>query len=226
MGARVFVQTIRRKLGRDDARAPDAPGSCARNWKESLAAPAVPHHRHGHHRVSFPAGFACCLHLLTVHSLWDILGDGEITSIAQLASDHFQRTSRPLRVAVDQAGWRFSNLNSHQVRAIRDSNTPCLIPSYLGTLELTQCACRGARRQPRRKGNPVPNPQAFEAQHTPFFSYLMARKGHRRKGNQLARSNTRTLIPSADSSIAFGSRTTKLRLKQRRNARGYNRQAL
>ncbi|KAL0259398.1 hypothetical protein SLS55_005134 [Diplodia seriata] len=51
--------------------------------------------------------------------IWDVLGDGELTSIAQLASDHFQRTGRPLRVAVDEAGWRFCNLNPHQVKAIR-----------------------------------------------------------------------------------------------------------
>ncbi|GME25715.1 Flap structure-specific endonuclease [Neofusicoccum parvum] len=55
-----------------------------------------------------------------IAGIWDVLGNGEITSIAQLASDHFRRTGRPLRIAVDEAGWRFCNLNPHQVRVIRE----------------------------------------------------------------------------------------------------------
>ncbi|KAK8179715.1 PIN domain-like protein, partial [Phyllosticta citribraziliensis] len=51
-------------------------------------------------------------------SLWDIVGEGDVTEIAQLASDHFRRTGRPLRIAVDEAGWRFHNLNEHQVKGI------------------------------------------------------------------------------------------------------------
>ncbi|KAF2809026.1 PIN domain-like protein, partial [Mytilinidion resinicola] len=41
---------------------------------------------------------------------------------AQLATKHFQRTRRPLRIAVDEAGWRFNNINEHQVKAIREKS--------------------------------------------------------------------------------------------------------
>ncbi|KAK5163218.1 uncharacterized protein LTR77_010804 [Saxophila tyrrhenica] len=49
----------------------------------------------------------------------DILGDGEVNSIAELSTEHFKRTGRPLRVAIDEAGWRFHNLTDAQVAAIR-----------------------------------------------------------------------------------------------------------
>ncbi|GAB7354544.1 hypothetical protein MBLNU459_g5002t3 [Dothideomycetes sp. NU459] len=55
-----------------------------------------------------------------ISGLWDILGDGEITALADLATDHFRRTGRPLRLAVDEAGWRFNNLNKQQVAFIRE----------------------------------------------------------------------------------------------------------
>ncbi|KAG9698716.1 PIN domain-like protein, partial [Aureobasidium melanogenum] len=54
-----------------------------------------------------------------MYSLWDILGEGEIKSLAQLSTDHFQKHKRPLRVAIDEAGWRFHNLSDAQVQAIR-----------------------------------------------------------------------------------------------------------
>ncbi|KAK5999423.1 hypothetical protein QM012_005548 [Aureobasidium pullulans] len=54
-----------------------------------------------------------------IPGLWDILGEGEVKSLAQLSTDHFQKHKRPLRVAIDEAGWRFHNLSDDQVRAIR-----------------------------------------------------------------------------------------------------------
>lgn len=57
--------------------------------------------------------------LTIIDSLWDILGEGEIKSLAQLSTDHFQKHKRPLRVAIDEAGWRFHNLSDAQVHAIR-----------------------------------------------------------------------------------------------------------
>lgn len=39
----------------------------------------------------------------------------------KLASDHFRETGRPLRIAIDEAGWRFNNLTDAQVAAIRAS---------------------------------------------------------------------------------------------------------
>jgi Holliday junction resolvase YEN1 len=41
--------------------------------------------------------------------------------IAQLAEEHHQQNGRPLRVAIDEADWRFNNLTQAQVYAIRDS---------------------------------------------------------------------------------------------------------
>jgi Holliday junction resolvase YEN1 len=52
-------------------------------------------------------------------SLWDILGEGEVKSLAQLSTDHWKIHKRPLRVAIDEAGWRFHNLSDAQVAAIR-----------------------------------------------------------------------------------------------------------
>ncbi|KAG9760258.1 PIN domain-like protein, partial [Aureobasidium melanogenum] len=54
-----------------------------------------------------------------IPGLGDILGEGEIKSLAQLSTDHFQKHKRPLRVAIDEAGWRFHNLSDAQVHAIR-----------------------------------------------------------------------------------------------------------
>ncbi|KAK3053439.1 hypothetical protein LTR09_005608 [Extremus antarcticus] len=54
-----------------------------------------------------------------IPGLWDILGDGEVKSIAELSTEHLKRTGRPLRVAIDEAGWRFNNLTDQQVAAIR-----------------------------------------------------------------------------------------------------------
>jgi hypothetical protein len=52
-------------------------------------------------------------------SLWDILGEGEVKSLAQLSTDHWKIHKRPLRVAIDEASWRFHNLSDAQVAAIR-----------------------------------------------------------------------------------------------------------
>ena len=54
-----------------------------------------------------------------MNSLWDILGEGEVKSLAQLSTDHWNQHTRPLRVAIDEAGWRFHNLSDAQVAAIR-----------------------------------------------------------------------------------------------------------
>lgn len=56
-----------------------------------------------------------------IPGLWDQLGDGEVISIAKHASDHFKKTGRPLRIAIDEAGWRFNNLNAYQVAKFRES---------------------------------------------------------------------------------------------------------
>lgn len=53
-------------------------------------------------------------------SLWEILGDGEVWHIAEYAADFFKKHNRPLRIAVDEACWRFRNLNPYQVEKIQE----------------------------------------------------------------------------------------------------------
>nr|POE94430.1 flap endonuclease gen like 1 [Quercus suber] len=52
--------------------------------------------------------------------LWEALGDGEICSIADYAARFFETHQRPLRIAVDEACWRFTNLTDEQVQSIRN----------------------------------------------------------------------------------------------------------
>ena len=54
--------------------------------------------------------------------LWDTIFRNfeEIKPIAQLAEEHYKQCGRPLRIAVDEADWRFNNLTTAQVYAIRD----------------------------------------------------------------------------------------------------------
>ncbi|KAF2670896.1 PIN domain-like protein [Microthyrium microscopicum] len=57
-----------------------------------------------------------------ITGIWPYLGDGEVVPIVQLASEHFQRYGRPFRIAIDEAQWRFNNLNDGQVANIRKSS--------------------------------------------------------------------------------------------------------
>ncbi|EUC30612.1 hypothetical protein COCCADRAFT_39193 [Bipolaris zeicola 26-R-13] len=57
-----------------------------------------------------------------IPALWDTIKRyEEVIPIAQLAEDHYQRHGKPLRIAVDEADWRFNNLTPQQVYAIRDA---------------------------------------------------------------------------------------------------------
>ena len=51
--------------------------------------------------------------------LWDVLGNGEVIHIADYAARYFKKHKRPLRVAVDEACWRYNNVNEEQVEGIR-----------------------------------------------------------------------------------------------------------
>ncbi|KXT09011.1 hypothetical protein AC579_7869 [Pseudocercospora musae] len=55
-----------------------------------------------------------------INGLWQVLGQGEVTELADYAAAHFEEHKRPLRIAVDEACWRFRNLNEEQVKKIRD----------------------------------------------------------------------------------------------------------
>ncbi|CAG5181449.1 uncharacterized protein ALTATR162_LOCUS9768 [Alternaria atra] len=55
--------------------------------------------------------------------LWDtIKKHEESVPVAQLAEEHHQRHGRPLRIAVDEADWRFNNLTVQQVYTIRETS--------------------------------------------------------------------------------------------------------
>ncbi|GAB1736333.1 hypothetical protein NU219Hw_g6998t1 [Hortaea werneckii] len=55
-----------------------------------------------------------------INGLWDVIGEGEIVHLAEYAARHFREHGRPLRLAVDEACWRFTNLTPEQVERIRD----------------------------------------------------------------------------------------------------------
>jgi Holliday junction resolvase YEN1 len=60
--------------------------------------------------------------VLILRRLWDTIRDfEEVKPIAQLAEEHYRRYGKPLRIAVDEADWRFNNLTPAQVYATRDS---------------------------------------------------------------------------------------------------------
>lgn len=58
-------------------------------------------------------------HVLTVTRLWDVLGNGDVWSIADYAAHFYKTYQRPLRIAVDEAGWRFT-LTPQQVEKIKE----------------------------------------------------------------------------------------------------------
>ena len=67
-----------------------------------------------------------CDSTLTAHphySLWDVIGEGEVWHIADFAADWFKKYNRPLRIAVDEACWRFNNLNAQQVQLIKEGES-------------------------------------------------------------------------------------------------------
>ncbi|KAF1933237.1 PIN domain-like protein [Didymella exigua CBS 183.55] len=58
-----------------------------------------------------------------IPELWDVIREyGEVIPLAQLAEEHYKQHGRSLRIAVDEADWRFNNLTREQVYAIRDSS--------------------------------------------------------------------------------------------------------
>ncbi|KAM0706851.1 hypothetical protein Q7P35_006181 [Cladosporium inversicolor] len=62
-----------------------------------------------------------------INGLWEVIGRGDLVSLAQYATDHYKQHGRPLRVAVDEPGWRFNNLTPAQVTFIR-SKEPAANP--------------------------------------------------------------------------------------------------
>ncbi|KAF1810855.1 PIN domain-like protein [Eremomyces bilateralis CBS 781.70] len=55
-----------------------------------------------------------------IPGLWDVLGGGQIVSLAEYSANHFQKTGKPLRIAIDEPTFRFRNLTPAQVKTIKD----------------------------------------------------------------------------------------------------------
>ena len=57
-----------------------------------------------------------------IPKLWDVIKEQDHSvPITRLAEDHFHQHDRPLRIAIDEADWRFNNLTVRQVYMIRES---------------------------------------------------------------------------------------------------------
>lgn len=84
---------------------------------------ASPFPRHGCTSVRpWDLNHVQCGLLIDRGSLWDTIRRHEaVIPIAQLAEDHYRRHGKPLRIAVDEADWRFNNLTPQQVFMIRES---------------------------------------------------------------------------------------------------------
>jgi holliday junction resolvase YEN1 len=50
--------------------------------------------------------------------LWNHIGEGEVTNIADYAAQHHKEAHRPLRIAVDTACWIYNNVTKEQTREI------------------------------------------------------------------------------------------------------------
>ncbi|KAF2825978.1 hypothetical protein CC86DRAFT_37249 [Ophiobolus disseminans] len=58
-----------------------------------------------------------------IPQLFDVIREYDrSTPVAQLAEEHYQRHGTPLRIAVDEADWRFNNLTQAQIYTIRDTS--------------------------------------------------------------------------------------------------------
>ncbi|KAF2111403.1 hypothetical protein BDV96DRAFT_582094 [Lophiotrema nucula] len=58
-----------------------------------------------------------------IPALWDVIKEQDRSvPLVQLAEEHYRKHGRPLRVAVDEADWRFNNLTQQQVFIIREKS--------------------------------------------------------------------------------------------------------
>jgi len=58
---------------------------------------------------------------LTNARLWKAIGEGTTESLAQLATEHYKTTGKPLRIAVDAPHLWYHNVTSEGVQEIRES---------------------------------------------------------------------------------------------------------
>lgn len=83
--------------------------------------------------------------LIKSHSFWPTFGgEGECVNLFQIASDHFKRTHKPYRIAVDTPYWLFKNLDEESVEEIRKQSTRASNPNEKANLyRLMRYACHG-----------------------------------------------------------------------------------
>ncbi|KAK5722230.1 hypothetical protein LTR17_014333 [Elasticomyces elasticus] len=97
-----------------------------------------------------------------ITGLWENLDDAaEIVHLAEYAARHFEQHKRPLRIAVDEACWRFTNLTPEQVERIREGE-PAANPVEktilwralnLMKLNITMIFVSDGLRKPRKRKN-------------------------------------------------------------------------
>jgi hypothetical protein len=58
-----------------------------------------------------------------IHRAWELIGDGEKVALAQMAADFLRDKGRPMRIAIDEAVWRWNNLSKYQIASIQESKT-------------------------------------------------------------------------------------------------------
>ncbi|KAI5358125.1 putative XPG/Rad2 endonuclease, XPG-I domain, PIN-like domain superfamily [Septoria linicola] len=58
--------------------------------------------------------------IVGIVGLWEVTGKGEVHRIEDYAAAHWERHKRPLRIAVDEACWRFNNITHEQVQRIQE----------------------------------------------------------------------------------------------------------
>jgi len=89
---------------------------------------------------------------------------GEVKSLAELSTSYFQKHGRPLRIAVDEAGWRFKNLTDQQVAFVRTS-----MSSLSAMSKQVLMKHRGTSCQSDRKSHHVAPSAPYEAQYPADF---------------------------------------------------------
>lgn len=56
-----------------------------------------------------------------MYKAWSLIGEGETVALAQLAADFLEKKKRPMRIAIEEAGWRFNNLSKYEIKDIMES---------------------------------------------------------------------------------------------------------
>ncbi|CCF36636.1 hypothetical protein CH063_08160 [Colletotrichum higginsianum] len=66
-----------------------------------------------------------------IRQFWNVVNEvGKERSLAQWAADHLKEQGRPLRIAVDEAHWRFKNVTDAKEAEIQKSSVTQPFPLF------------------------------------------------------------------------------------------------